>query len=171
MFCFQVPICMDAKFQQRAWDNLFRDHIMPYCQKKQINPFLVEFARDKEYLRTLPDRKKYQAAIKEFRKWFAQYGFPVGGWNRAECMTNSSLESLHGEMRFSGHTIKWIMLMALEYYQWISDPDNVDFVQSNHHGQYTFLAEDVILYHFREHCQCDFTYDPKNPGSMRVQDS
>ncbi len=155
----------------KAWDQLFIKHILPYCLKYKINPHLVQFAADKEYAPNLPNRERYFAAYRDFRKFFAKYGYPVGAWNRAEGIYNCALEGLHGEMRICGHTIKYSMLMCINYYKWIVLPENAHYLLTNHQGQFIPLSVSNIIHHFRHCCDCHFHWDPNHPGALSVKDS
>ncbi len=165
---YHVPICIDAKLCSFDWDLMYAQHLKPLCEDAGIDPYLLPFFIDPHFQSENPHRSTYRSIIKDLKKIYGDFSYVVSDWLRADGIHTFALDGLHLELRIIGHTVKWIAVSALYYYEFISDPDHHDILEANHPDGLRILTVNQCLTHFRKCCRMNFQYNDKNRTNMKL---
>ena len=114
--------------------------------------------------------KKIRKYISDNKK---QFGGGIGNWHRAESIWNIGIDGLHATIRIATHTIKYIILFVLEYYEFIWQDENYDLRIQNHCNamHYVNMSKSDLLKHFTKCCEIQFRYDEDNPTNSSINAS
>ena len=169
-----APISIDAKMAQEEYIKLITTKLQRRCVDKGLNPHLVQFYREPKFRRGAPKHKEYIAEWTNLSKQAKHYLYTYGQWLTANSIHALPLEPLHCELRISTHTIKWVVIFAFEYYQWMNDDVTRDrFNEINHSGTFVPQTREQVLRHFRECCCLVFSMpnDGDDLGSLTIKNS
>ena len=172
-FTHLVPISIDAKAVNTAYQNLVQAELFDYCKGKGLNPHLVQFYRDNNFRRGEAQHKDYLLAWKRISTNAQRFLCTYGEWLTANSVHALPLEGLHGELRISTHTIKYVVIFSISYYEWMGeDPTSQQYRESNHSGQFIPQSREQVLQHFRKCCRLNFSLPTADKlGTLNVKNS
>lgn len=170
---FQVPISIDAKGASDWFDRWLISEVIPLCQENSLDPLLVQFFGDPNFMKDDPNHAEYRSIFKKCRKWSKFYCHTIGDWNRGECICNFCLDGLHCEQCIICLTVKYLMVMSWEYYAWI-DGNRVYMIKNHFHEDtedaYVVLTPEQVDTHFRDCCGVTWQ-GKKRDSSINVKNS
>ena len=161
-----APISIDAKMAQEEYAKLIIEKLQRRCEVNGLDPNVVQFYRDPDFRRGRPKYKEYRKEYEHLRESAHDFLYTYGQWLTANSIHALPLEPLHCELRISTHTIKWVVIFALEYYQWMEDDVTRErFDGINHAGTFVRQTREQVLQHFRKCCNLVFSL-PKNGDDL-----
>lgn len=162
-----MPISLDARAVQTKYEALI-EQLRSYCEERSLDPHLVQFYRDTHYNKEDPLYPEYRKAWTRLSAQAKNFFYTYGSWMTASSVHALPLEPLHGELRISTHTIKWVVIFAVEYYQWIGQACNRAYRDANHAADFVVLSTDEVLHHFRHCCRLKFSIPEKMENLHRL---
>ena len=158
-----VPICIDAKFCSSQWNRLMQQYIQPECKKQGLDPYLLAFFGDNDFMPNHPRCSDYQSLNSKMKTESKQHGNVIGDWCRGETVWNFGLGPLHLDLRIFGHTLKWLMVSIIRYHQSLASTNNPP------RGA-TVYAADRLHEHFKNCCCMKYSFVPNKITTLTVHE-
>ena len=170
-----MPICVAGYGAQDRWLSFARNQLRIKCQNEWggvCKAELVPFTKTVHCEEINQHREAYEAIY----EWYSKCTSDLAGLQWHQWITGASIrqkcvEPLHCLIRISGHVMKWYILYCIEYFSWVQDHQNSDFLQHNYtasNNEYSQWTRGQIEKHFRKCCHIPFKYNPNSPTKSTI---